>query len=785
MKSKLTYIIVLLAMFFAQNLNAAQKSPRIRENFDFDWQFHLGNDSIWENVDLPHDWSRYLEFNPNGKGASGYLDGGIGWYRKDFNIPASYKGRHVTLLFNGVYHNATVYLNGEEIFFHQYGYTPFEVDLTDKLLYGKENQVSVRVGHNDQSRWYTGSGIYRHVYLQVTDAVHILANGTYITTPKITEENATVCIETYIKNEGSKNEQRKNAQVEVCQSIIGPDGKTLTLSNQQTLAKISIAANDIDTIKQQINISQPELWDIDSPNLYSVETTVKVNGKITDTYKSRFGIRSIRFDSKTGFWLNGRRVKLQGMCFHQDAGCMGTAILDRAMKKRLEIIKEFGANAVRCSHNPTAPEFLDYCDELGILIIDEAFDKWTDGYYGKYFAEDWKLDLGDMLRRDRNHPSIILWSIGNEVGESKMTSDEGVKRAEMLQNFVHNTEPSRLVMLALQPYTQQKFRHVTDVIGYNYTEPDLIADHKAHPEMIPLVSESYPYYSCRRENESRDYAEINPWNYVMENDFICGSFMWAGADYIGESTMWPSKGWPTGPFDMQMKEKPMGGYFRTVWKQEPHLNMYVVDQSLDIDPGKDHWSFPGMVHDWTLPYTDDRIVSIHTPSNCDSVFMTDARGRLFGPRCPKDYPNNTIVWNMPYRRGTVHVWGYRNGEIVCRDSIETTSLEAIDYTLTPDQKILKADGEDVCYVDLQLIDEKGKLVRVDDRRVTAEVSGNGSLIGINSMEMRRSDKFSSNSLPTKFGTCQLVIRSGQKVGAIEVKVSVEGLSDKTIMLECK
>lgn len=777
MKRLLTLICVLGAMLWAQSLSAATRSPRIKENFDFDWQFHLGDDSAWEAVDLPHDWSRYLEFNPKGKPTNGYLDGGIGWYRKTFNAPASYKGRRVSLLFNGVYHNATVYLNGEKVFFHQYGYTPFEVDLTEKLLYGKENVVTVQVDHQDQSRWYTGSGIYRHVFLQVTDPVHVLTNGTYITTPEVNAESATVAVETMVKNEGTKD-----AKIEIRQRIVGPDGKALTLPSQQTQSKAALTVNSIDTIRQEIMVSNPQLWDIDQPNLYQLETTVRVNGKVADIYTTRFGIRTIRFDSSTGFWLNGRRVKLQGMCFHQDAGCMGTAILDRAMKNRLQIVKEFGTNAVRCSHNPPAPEYLDYCDEIGLLVIDEAFDKWVDGYYGKSFNENWQLDLGDMIRRDRNHPSIILWSIGNEIREANMTTDEGVNRAAMLRDFVHQTEPSRLVMLALQPYTQQKFRHVTDVIGYNYTEPDLIADHKAHPEMIPLVSEAYPYYSNRRENESRDYAEINPWNYVMENDYICGSFMWAGADYIGESTLWPSKGWATCPFDMQMKEKPMGGYFRSVWKKEPYLGMYVVDQSLDIDPGKDHWGFPGMKHDWTLPYTDDRIIPIHTPTNCDSVFMTDVRGKLFGPRCPKDYPNGTIVWNMPYRRGTVRVWGYRNGEIVCCDSIETTGLKAVDFTLTQQDEIVY-DGEDACYIDLRLVDEEGRLVQVDDRRVTATVTGSGSLVGINSFEMRRSDRFSSNTLPTKFGTCQLVIRSKRTPGPIEVKVEVEGLADKVVKIK--
>lgn len=748
--------------------------PRLRQTFDFDWQFSHTDTTNWEAIQLPHDWSTTLNFSRANKASHGYLGGGIGWYRKLFTPADSLQGRRLSLLFDGVMMNATVWINGDSVCFHQYGFTPFEVDLNSRMRWGQDNEILVRVDHTEFARWYTGSGIYRHVWLQAVSPVHVATYGTYITTPKVTELEAEVSSTITLQNTTAAA-----TTIELRQHIIDAEGNVVS---EPAISSLILQPGDSINASQQLSLVSPHLWDIDHPYRYQMVSTVTSNGILLDRVVTPFGVRTIEFSPIDGFRLNGHRLKLQGMCLHQDMGCLGAAIPDRGYEFRLKVLKDFGTNAIRCSHNPPAPEFLECCDSLGLLVIDEAFDKWKGMYYAKWFDQNWRQDMTDMISRDRNHPSIILWSIGNELDEARLKTDEGVERATMLRDFVHQYEPSRLTMLAVQPYYNKKFAAVTDVVGYNYVEPDAIADKVADPSRMALISESYPYYSNLRTNESRDYEELNPWNYVMQNDFICGSFMWAGADYLGESSGWPSKGWPTGPFDMMMHEKPVGGYFRTVWKSQPHLSAYVVEQSLDIDPGKDHWGFPGMVHDWTFPYTDKRILRVCTPTNCDSVILIDTRGKKYGPRSPRDYRDNTIIWNQPYRPGKLLFIGYKDGQEVCRDSLVTTGTEAASFTLKSERQTLHADGQDLAFVELQLLDAEGRPLRVDDRRVSVRVVGEGRLLGLNSGEMRRDDPLVSPTLPTYMGKAQIVVQSGRSEGWIRIHVMVDGLGRQILSL---
>lgn len=765
-------LFVFITLFTAMNDMAAS---RIRQNFDFDWQFRLGESGTFRDVQLPHDWSRELEFDRAAGEESGFLHGGVGYYQKDFAVPVGYKGKRVSIVFDGIYHKATIYLNGEQIDYHRYGYTSFETDLTPHLRYGQENRLEVKVDRAEISRWYTGSGIYRHVWLQVTDPIHVKMWGTYVTTPVITESKAIVKIVTTVNNPA-----KEHATITVQQRVLDDKGKIIKLNGKEIASQTIIKTDgEVSTdVTQSFAIEQPLLWDIDSPYRYTVETILKKGSKTIDTYRTPFGIRSIRFDKDQGFFLNGRHLKLQGMCLHQDAGCLGVAVPDRSYERRLTILKEFGTNAIRCSHNPPSPEFLNYCDSLGFLVIDEAFDKWRSGYYKEFFDTDWQRDIHDMIVRDRNHPSIILWSIGNELQEASDKGETGVERAGMLQDYVHQLEPSRPVILSVQQGFEDKFASVTDVIGYNYMEHRMILDKKKYPDRICMITEAFPYYSGLREYEVRDYTEKNPWNYVIDNQFVLGSFLWAGVDYIGESSGWPSKGWPSCPFDMCMTEKPRAGYFRAMWNTVPHVGLYVIDYNLNEDPGKDHWQAPGMIHDWTFPYTDARVLQLQTPSNCDEVILIDAKGKRYGPRKPKDYLNNTIIWNQPYRPGKVVVIGYKNGLEVCRDSIQTSKEKASCFTLKADREILKADGQDLSHISLALYDDKGIPVRIDDRNITVSVEGCGRLMGIDSGEMRREERFNSHTLPTYMGCAQIVIQSGRNKGEIKVNVNVEGLGSQ-------
>ena len=758
--------LLLLVLSFPLALSALADNGKI--NFDFDWQFRLGDSKNYVDVQLPHDWNTTTDFDKSFRGDAGWQRGGKGEYRKTFTVSKSWQGKDVSVIFDGAYMDCSVSLNGKKVGSHFYGFTPFTINLTKDLKYGAKNEIVVTVNHDGYARWYTGSGINRHVWLRVVNPVHVKTNGTAITTPVIAADKATVKVVTEVENATSNTK--------VLQIIKDANGKAVAKSDAA-----SVYADG--RVTQEIALKNPHLWDIADPFRYTIETQVKVDGKTVDKYTCKFGVRTIKFEPQKGFWLNGKNIKLQGMCVHQDAGIFGSAIPDEMQVRRYSILKEFGVNAIRCSHNPPPTEMLDVCDSLGLLVIDEAFDKWTTGYYASHFESDWRADITAMVERDRNHPCVILWSIGNELAEMKMKDNTGVDRAHMIRDFVKSLDPSRLTACAMQPGFHDNFLSATDVIGFNYGEPTLLDRKQKNPELMGFISESYPYYSVFRVNESRDYSSKNPWNYVKDNDAIIGSFMWTGIEYWGESSGWPSKGWPGAIFDMAMKEKPFGAYFRAMWKpSEPVLRLCVLDYSTDLDPGKDHWQIPPFVHDWTFPYKDERVLPIYTPTNCDSVYLVDPRGKVYGPRYPKDYENSTIIWNQPYRKGTIKVIGYKDGKAAVTDSIVSTGTVVKDFTLTKDGESLKPTGTDYAFVEVQLLDENGLPIRVDDRKVTATVTGSATVCGINSLEMRRSEKMNSNTVPTKFGTCQIVVKSQRKPGDIMLKVNVDGIGEKEIRL---
>ena len=769
-------ILTCLSLIWVISL-LAQKEVRLKENFDFDWNFSLSdnqkyadrtyNDESWERIQLPHDWSIKLSFDKKMGGSAAHLPGGIGWYRKQFKLPRSYNGKVISILFDAICHQSDVYINGHHLGFRPYGFCSIEYDLTPYLDYDGENVIAVRVnrsGVKDVARWYTGSGIYRHAWLQVTNPVHVATYGTYVTTPSVSEDKAEIRIMTTLENE-----LKKVQTVSISHLILDNQGKIVAKSGTE---KTLFEAGQSIKITQNLTLNYPRLWPLEKPELYTLETTVKANGKVTDLYKTPFGIRTIAFDSEKGFLLNGKQVKLKGMCLHQDAGSLGTAVLDRSYERRLEIIKEYGCNAIRCSHNQPSPEFLDMCDRMGFVVIDEAFDKWKSGYYEKYFDEWWQRDLENMILRDRNHPSIILWSIGNEVTEAWEQGNEGIKRAEMLRDFVHKLEPSRPVTLAAQNNHRGEFSAVADVVGYNYLEARLLTDRKNNPKQRFLVSEELPYYSGA-EGNIRSYTVNNPWNVVAAHDFIAGGFIWSGVDYLGEAS-WPSHGWPNGLFDICMFEKPRAAFHRAMWNPEPMVGIAIIDQSLDIDHGRDLWQWPKMVSHWSFPHRYfGLIMEVRTTTNCEKVelFMND---KSMGVYNTVDYPNHTIIWNVPYTPGKLVAKGYNGNKIVATKQL-ITSYKTTDILLKQDRTEIKADGQDLSHVAVQLCDKDGNPVQVDDRKLTVSVEGDGTFRGLDTGDLRRETPFGSNELKTYFGQALIIVQSTRKAGQIKVNIQVEGI----------
>ncbi len=805
------------AMFIVAPLTL-QAQTRVVENFDFDWKFSrielsqpdrgmpegqrpemrpMGpphprvdeildsekgleavayDDSGWETVQAPHDWNIKDKFDVrNSSGSAASLPEGIGWYRKTFSVPSKMKGKNVTVLFDGIFQKSDVWVNGHHLGTHPYGYSSVYYDITPYIEYGKENLIAVRSSTvGGRPRWYGGGGLYRHIDLIYTDPVHVDVYGTYVTTPEVSSSKARISVATTLVNSSEKE-----SRVTLSQSVVDAAGKVVAKS----AASAVIASGAKADVSVEFDLAGPHLWDIDDPYMYSLETTVKSGGKTVDVYTTPFGVRTFEFDPDKGFSLNGKHIKLQGMAIHQDAGALGTGVPDRAYERRLEIMKEYGVNAIRMAHNQPSRELLDMCDRFGFLVIDEALDKWKSGYYEALFDEWWQKDLGDMILRDRNHPSIILWSIGNEVTEAWLENDEGVERAAMLQDFVHQLDPTRPVCLAAQNNHQAKFAGVTDVIGYNYLEARAISEHAEFPQRKMLITEELPYWRGE-EGNIRAYTELNPWELVRNNDFFAGGFIWSGVDYLGEASE-PSKGWPNGLFDICMFEKPRASYHRAMWSDRPVVRVAVRDSGLDQDHGRDIWQWPATKDDWTYPMSMlGRMMTLETVTNCEEVELY-VGDKLMGRRSTADYPNNTIIWNIPYMPGTVTAKGYNGGELADEHSIYT-AREISEICVEADKDEISADGQDLSHLTITLKDADGHRVQVDDRYVSVVVQGSGRLLAVESGELRvPEDSFDRTSVKTQYGRALAIVQSLRTAGTMTVTVFAEGLDPVSVNITAK
>lgn len=734
------------------------------------------NGGAFRTVFIPHDWSSEQTFDPEVGGSAGYLSGGQGIYKKDFHLPRQLAdaNKKYSIIFDGVYHRATVWLNGHRLGYHMYGYTGFEFDLTPYLRKEGKNTLVVHVNCEEQSRWYTGAGIYRNVWMNVTALTHIKTHSVCVRTSDDGEVSITADIDTAVADRGKKFSVRN--------TIFSAEGKVVK-------GKLS------------------ERWHTDHPYLYTAVTELMdQRGRVIDKVLTPFGFRTFNFDADKGFSLNGKHMKLKGVCLHQDAGALGVAVPEEVWGRRLKAMKEFGCNAIRCSHNPPSPEFLAICDTLGLLVIDEAFDKWKSGYYAPFFDECAKGDITDMVLRDRNHPSVIVWSIGNELQEAwaKVTGEgdnlggEGIERARMLHRLVKELDPTRPTLVACQQGFEDGFGEVTDLVGYNYLEPRMIEDHKRHPQRKMMVTEAFVYYSGLRENIVRDFVEINPWHFVEENDFIAGSFVWAGVDYLGESSPWPAKGWCSCPFDMTLKERPQAAYYHTAWKpKENYLKLVVRDNGFDQAIGTDHWQYPPMADTWDLPYTDTRCVQIRCYTTCDSVqffFPMWSNPQLpLKTRVTKDYPDNCITLQLPARKGKVLAIGYKDGQEVIRDSlinhgdVHTVKLD-IDHRLLarmpqdwtptgsgiPRLPFGEKPRSTVSHLRLTLVDKEGRIQQMQNRKFRVEAEGPVRLLSVETGDMRRQESWRTTELNTYFGEGLIRLQSATQSGTAKIKIFVEG-----------
>lgn len=770
--------------------------------FDDEWLFFRGDttgaevpgfeDSSWRQITLPHDWSienlpwKNTPFDSLAAGGldAGYLVGGTGWYRKSFYVPGDLKDKHFLLQFDGIYMNADIWLNGEHLGEHPYGYTSFRYDITSQLKKGEENVLSVRVrneGHN--SRWYTGSGIYRHVHISVFNPLHLDPWWISVSTAELGQDFAKINIAATAFNGSSES-----SDVMLVSHILDKSGKELAVAES---GKNTSSDNPAD-FSHSITVSSPELWSPDSPVLYTIVNelfAVAADGsrKLQDSLSMPFGIRSVEINPKDGFMLNGQKLLLKGGCMHHDNGPLGAAAFDRAEERRVELMKASGFNAIRCSHNPPSPAFLEACDRLGMMVIDETFDMWTkpknpDDYH-LYFEKWWKRDVESMVRRDRNHPSVILWSIGNEIPESG--TPEGAELARAQADFVRKLDNTRMITSAVNSLSPEKdpYFAVLDIAGYNYAVDKYVIDHKRLPDRIILSTESFPL-------EAFEY-----WTAAEEYSWVIGDFVWTGFDYLGEASI----GWLGYPHDRNFYpwnhaycgdidicgfKRPQSYYRDILWKNGRQISVFVKPPvpSFPLNPEKAAWSkweWQDVTDSWNWPGYEGRKLGIEVYSSYPEVELLLNNKSLGKVKNSKS--NKWLTrWDVGYEPGNLVARGYdERGNVF--ESILKTAGQVSLIRLDADRKSLKADGQDLCYITVELTDKDGIRNTEASDKVDFEISGPGIIQATGSSDPGSIESFTTPSRKAYKGRCLVIVRSGKEKGEIILKAA----SGKTGAAEIK
>ena len=786
--------IFILALIFGC-FTASAQMPRKRVSFDRDWKFMLGDngqaknadfeDTKWRTLDLPHDWSiegSFSEKNPTTQ-AEGGLPAGIGWYRKMFIVPNSSKNKKVFIDFDGVYRNSEVWINGHYLGKRPNGYISFSYNLTPYLKFGAQNVIAVKVDNSGQpnSRWYTGSGINRNVWLRIVNRTHFCHWGTFVTTPQITRQAATLHVSASI-TQGVQNLTLKTV-------VIDEGGKMVASCLSPV---INTADTSITFTEQNLVVKNPILWSTSHPYLYEVTLQLLHKGRVLDDYTLHTGIRSFSFDSKKGFSLNRIHMKIKGVCMHENYGALGSAVNTSAIARQLKLLKEMGCNAIRTSHNPPAPEFLDLCDQMGFLVMDEAFDMWrkkkTAHDYHENWAEWYKRDLTDQVLRDRNHPSVFMWSIGNEIREQ--FDSTGTSIARELVNIVKSVDNTRPVTSALsEPHPDKNFIYksdVLDVIGLNY-----------HQELYPNFPKNYPgqkfvatetmsaletrgFYdqptdSTRYWPKSSkipfkegnvDFAVTaydnvaaywgstheETWKIIKKYDFLSGLFVWTGFDYIGEPTPypWPARSSYFGIIDLAGFPKDVYYMYQSEWTDKPVLHLLP------------HWNWkPGqMVDVWAYYSKADEV----------ELFLN---GKTLGIRTKKG-DDLHVSWKVKFEPGELKIVSRKAGKVVLIEE-EHTAGQPARIILSAHRKSIKADGKDMSFITVNVVDKDGITVPDADNLVDFDIIGPGHIVGLDNGSQISMEPFKASYRKAFHGLCLAIIQSDSKAGDISITASSAGL----------
>jgi beta-galactosidase len=791
---------------------ATSTSVRERLLFDFGWRFHLGHandpardfnfgtfqrtyakagaktadaalldfdDSGWRSLDLPHDWAVELPFRPDPASADiksedpaaahGYKplgrtfpDTSIGWYRRTFEISEADLGKRISLEFDGVFRDCVVFCNGHVLAHNASGYTGFEVDLSDVLDYGKRNVIAVRVDATLGEGWfYEGAGIYRHVWLRRTDPLHVPADGVFVRS-EVRDGRAIAQVSSEVRNDGTEP-----VECTVVARAIAPDGREVA---RQAAPPLVVPAGEIRSVEQTLALGAPALWSLETPQRYRMVTELHAGNTCRDAVDTHFGVRSIAFDPQRGFLLNGKAVKLQGTCNHQDHAGVGTAIPDRLHEWRIEQLKSMGCNAYRSAHNPVTPELLDICDRLGMLVIDETRRMSSDS--------ESLGELEAMIRRGRNHPCVVLWSLGNE--EPQMITERGARIVGSMKRLAHRLDPTRPSTFAMDKGWEQGVGKVVDVVGFNYRTNQMDEFHARFPEIPVYGSETASAVSVRGEyltDDARGYTSAydgnHPWwassseswwAFVAERPWVAGGFIWTGFDYRGEPTpynRWPNVASQFGVLDSCGFLKDNGWYYRAQWIREPVLHLFP------------HWNWDGL-----LPEVANGQVDVWCHSNLDAVelFVNGvSQGQQQVP------PHGHVEWRVRYTPGAIEARGYRDGRVVLTE-VRQTAGPAAGIRLRTDRPALLADAEDVSVVAVEIVDAQGRVVPTADQQVSFVVQGPGHLLGVGNGNPTSHEADKANTRQAFNGLCMAIVQASRGTGAITLQATSPGLKSTTLKI---
>lgn len=796
-KQKLIYSIASMMLCVSENAFAQRDTITIDS-----WQFSRSSlnpidatqqHGTWKNIIIPHDFQIEQPWVAPSKdehadnsdqaanvksrlSARGFKEMGIGWYRKSFTPGQDWKGKRAMLEFGGIMLVGDVYLNGERIGGTEYGYIGFGIDITDKIKYGSENILVVKADtrKENNSRWYTGGGLFRTVKLILTDKqLYFSRHPLYITT----KDNNTVNIQAEIY----RFSKQKNGNVKV--RILDANGNLVAEKDNDV--RFSPRSRDAEYKLEPIHISNANLWNLDSPYLYTAEVSVyDENGKVTDKVTEQFGIRTIEFSPDFGFKLNGKKVILKGIANHNSLGALGAAAYPRAIEKRIKLLKEFGFNHIRCSHNPYSEELYQLCDKYGILVVDEVYDKWLTQYSGgrETWSNHWQYDIPEWIERDRNHPSVILWSLGNELQTypDLPYNDWGVTSYRLLKTLLNRYDSTRLTTVAMHPRGRNwetdslpcDLAMITDIQAYNYRYMYFPGDGRRFPNMIFYQSEA-------------NMPMMGPNYYEMNLDKVVGLAYWGMIDYLGESLGWPKKGWDNGVFDISLEPKPQAYFLKSIFSDKPVVHIGIADSKEDAemwngvkfdgDRISDHWNRkPGNKY------------TIYTYTNADEVELY-LNGRSLGIKKNSLDPKtrNKIKWtDVVYQKGILEAVARTNGKIVARHKIETAG-EPKELKLIPDVENWKADGNDLMHVRILAVDHKGLRSPMANSKLMFDISGDADIIGVSNGDIASDELTVGNSRSLYNGSAMVILRSGNKSGKVKLKVSGQGYKSKTITLYLK